>query len=117
MLEALKPARGLRSRPQARRTSLTHPIYAGAYAFGRTTSRISVVDGRKRVRRGVHRPMDEWDVARRTIGHLDNRQPGVPGPPRPLQLDGARGKIDGKAIQAQRAVAIVALALPPQDHL
>jgi DNA invertase Pin-like site-specific DNA recombinase len=37
---------------------LTNPIYAGAYAFGRTTSRISVVDGRKRVRRGVHRPMD-----------------------------------------------------------
>src|SRR5499427_4633292 len=33
-----------------------------AYAFGRTTSRISVVDGRKHVRRGVHRPMDEWDV-------------------------------------------------------
>jgi hypothetical protein len=29
---------------------LTNPIYAGAYAFGRTTSRISVVDGRKRVR-------------------------------------------------------------------
>src|SRR5262245_47343226 len=41
---------------------LTNPIYAGAYAFGRTTSRVSVVDGRKRVRRGVHRPMDEWDV-------------------------------------------------------
>jgi DNA invertase Pin-like site-specific DNA recombinase len=41
---------------------LTNPIYAGAYAFGRTTSRISVVDGRKHVRRGVHRPMDEWDV-------------------------------------------------------
>jgi DNA invertase Pin-like site-specific DNA recombinase len=41
---------------------LTNPIYAGAYAFGRTTSRISVVDGRKRVRRGVHRPIDEWDV-------------------------------------------------------
>jgi DNA invertase Pin-like site-specific DNA recombinase len=41
---------------------LTNPIYAGAYAFGRTTSRISVVDGRKRVRRGVHRPMAEWDV-------------------------------------------------------
>ncbi len=41
---------------------LTNPIYAGAYAFGRTTSRISVVDGRKRIRRGVHRPMDEWDV-------------------------------------------------------
>jgi DNA invertase Pin-like site-specific DNA recombinase len=41
---------------------LTNPIYAGAYAFGRTTSRVSVVDGRKRVRRGVHRPMAEWDV-------------------------------------------------------
>lgn len=41
---------------------LTNPIYAGVYAFGRTTSRISVVDGRKRVRRGVHRPMAEWDV-------------------------------------------------------
>ena len=41
---------------------LTNPIYAGAYAFGRTTSRISVVDGRKRVRRGVHKPMAEWDV-------------------------------------------------------
>jgi DNA invertase Pin-like site-specific DNA recombinase len=41
---------------------LTNPIYAGAYAFGRTTSRISVVDGRKRVRRGVQRPMDQWDV-------------------------------------------------------
>ncbi|HKD26221.1 MAG TPA: recombinase family protein, partial [Xanthobacteraceae bacterium] len=42
--------------------TLTNPIYAGAYAFGRTTSLISVVDGRKRIRRGVHRPMDKWDV-------------------------------------------------------
>jgi DNA invertase Pin-like site-specific DNA recombinase len=41
---------------------LTNPIYAGAYAFGRTTSRVSVENGRKRVRRGVHRPMIEWDV-------------------------------------------------------
>ncbi len=41
---------------------LTNPIYAGAYTFGRTTSRVSVVDGRKRIRRGVHRPMTEWDV-------------------------------------------------------
>ena len=41
---------------------LTNPIYAGAYAFGRTTSRVSVVDGRKRIRRGVHRPMADWDV-------------------------------------------------------
>src|ERR1700680_995130 len=41
---------------------LTNPIYAGAYAFGRTTSKISVEGGRKHVRRGVHRPMAEWDV-------------------------------------------------------
>jgi DNA invertase Pin-like site-specific DNA recombinase len=41
---------------------LTNPIYAGAYVFGRTTSRVSVEKGRKRIRRGVHRPMAEWDV-------------------------------------------------------
>jgi DNA invertase Pin-like site-specific DNA recombinase len=41
---------------------LTNPVYAGAYAFGRTTSRVSVENGRKRVRRGVYRPMAEWDV-------------------------------------------------------
>ena len=41
---------------------LTNPIYAGAYAFGRTGSRVSVVEGRKRIRRGVHKPMTEWDV-------------------------------------------------------
>src|SRR5262245_15499742 len=41
---------------------VTNPTYAGAYAFGRTTSRVSVENGRKRVRRGVHRPMTEWDV-------------------------------------------------------
>jgi len=41
---------------------LTNPIYAGAYAFGRTTSKVSIEKGRKRVRRGVHRPMAEWDV-------------------------------------------------------
>ena len=31
---------------------LTNPIYAGTYAFGRTTSKISIEQGRKRVRRG-----------------------------------------------------------------
>src|ERR1700721_996409 len=41
---------------------LTTPISAGAYAFGRTTSRVSVKGGRKHVRRGVRRPMGEWDV-------------------------------------------------------
>jgi DNA invertase Pin-like site-specific DNA recombinase len=41
---------------------LTNPIYAGAYAFGRTTSRVRIENGRKHIRRGVHRPMAEWDV-------------------------------------------------------
>lgn len=34
---------------------LTNPIYAGAYAFGRTTSRVSVEGGRKHIRRGVQK--------------------------------------------------------------
>ena len=41
---------------------LTNPVYAGAYAFGRTTSKVSVEDGRKRVKRGLRRPQTEWDV-------------------------------------------------------
>ena len=34
---------------------LTNPVYAGAYAFGRTTSKVNV-EGRKRVRCGVSMP-------------------------------------------------------------
>ena len=41
---------------------LTNPVYAGAYAFGRTTSKVIIEDGRKRVRRGLRRPLTEWDV-------------------------------------------------------
>jgi DNA invertase Pin-like site-specific DNA recombinase len=41
---------------------LTNPVYAGAYCFGRTMSKASVEAGRKRVRRGVRRPLAEWDV-------------------------------------------------------
>jgi DNA invertase Pin-like site-specific DNA recombinase len=41
---------------------LTNPVYAGAYAFGRTMSKVSVEDGRKRVKRGLRRPQTEWDV-------------------------------------------------------
>jgi DNA invertase Pin-like site-specific DNA recombinase len=41
---------------------LTNPVYAGAYAFGRTMSKVSIEEGRKRVRRGVRRPLAEWDV-------------------------------------------------------
>ncbi|MER9445758.1 recombinase family protein [Mesorhizobium sp. M0340] len=41
---------------------LTNPVYAGAYAFGRTTSKVIIEEGRKRVRRGLRRPQTEWDV-------------------------------------------------------
>jgi DNA invertase Pin-like site-specific DNA recombinase len=41
---------------------ITNPVYAGAYAFGRTTSKVIVADGRKRVRRGLRRPVADWDV-------------------------------------------------------
>jgi DNA invertase Pin-like site-specific DNA recombinase len=41
---------------------LTNPVYAGAYAFGRTTSKVIIEDGRKRVQRGLRRSRAEWDV-------------------------------------------------------
>lgn len=44
------------------RALLTNPIYGGAYAFGRTTSRVTLENGRKRISRGHRRDRDEWDV-------------------------------------------------------
>src|SRR6201993_868392 len=41
---------------------LTNPVYAGAYAFGRTMSKVSVENGRKRVKRGLRRPLADWAV-------------------------------------------------------
>jgi excisionase family DNA binding protein len=41
---------------------LTNPIYGGAYAFGRTESRMTVENGRKRVVRGHRRDRADWDV-------------------------------------------------------
>lgn len=41
---------------------LTNPIYAGAYAFGRTGSRVTIEAGRKRVVRGVRKDRSAWDV-------------------------------------------------------
>ena len=41
---------------------LTNPTYGGAYAFGRTASRVTVENGRKRVSRGHRRDQEEWDV-------------------------------------------------------
>lgn len=39
---------------------LQNPCYAGAYAFGRTTARIRVVDGKARKTAGHHRDQREW---------------------------------------------------------
>ncbi len=41
---------------------LTNPVYAGAYAFGRTGSQICVEAGRKLVRRSIRRKQDTWEV-------------------------------------------------------
>ncbi len=41
---------------------LTNPIYAGAYVFGRTGSRITIENGRKRVVRGFRKPREDWEV-------------------------------------------------------
>jgi len=41
---------------------LNNPIYAGGYAFGRTSSRTSIVDERAHVTRGHHKPRSEWTV-------------------------------------------------------
>lgn len=41
---------------------LTNPLYAGAYAFGRTEDRTRVVDGKARKTRGHEKPRDRWTV-------------------------------------------------------
>lgn len=41
---------------------LTNPVYAGAYAFGRTETRIRLEAGRKRTVRGHRRPQEDWQV-------------------------------------------------------
>src|SRR4051794_18562032 len=41
---------------------LTNPVYGGAYAFGRTGSRVTVQDGRKRVTSGYRRARADWEV-------------------------------------------------------
>jgi hypothetical protein len=41
---------------------LVNPTYAGAYAFGKTASRVQLQNGRKRVRHGYWRPRPEWEV-------------------------------------------------------
>ena len=44
---------------------LQNPIYAGAYAFGRTSQRTKAVEGRARTTSGHRKPMSSWSVLRR----------------------------------------------------
>jgi len=41
---------------------LTNPVYAGAYAFGRTGSRMTIENGRKRILRGRRKDRSDWAV-------------------------------------------------------
>ena len=41
---------------------LKHPIYAGAYVFGRRGNRTQIVEGRARKTSGHHKPMKAWSV-------------------------------------------------------
>jgi DNA invertase Pin-like site-specific DNA recombinase len=41
---------------------LTNPVYAGAYAFGRTGSRMTIENGRKRLLRGRRKHRSDWAV-------------------------------------------------------
>lgn len=41
---------------------LTNPVYAGAYAFGRRTARVTIENGHKRVVRSMQRDRQSWEV-------------------------------------------------------
>ena len=41
---------------------LRHPIYAGAYVFGRTANRTMIINGRAKKTTGHQKPMPEWSV-------------------------------------------------------
>jgi DNA invertase Pin-like site-specific DNA recombinase len=41
---------------------LTNPVYAGAYVFGRTGSRVTIENGRKRILRGYRKNRPDWAV-------------------------------------------------------
>ena len=41
---------------------LRHPVYAGAYVFGRTANRTMIINGRAKKTTGHQKPMPEWSV-------------------------------------------------------
>lgn len=55
------------------RSILTSPLYAGAYAYGRTESRTQIIEGRPRKSEGHKKPREQWTVLLRDhhAGYLD----------------------------------------------
>jgi DNA invertase Pin-like site-specific DNA recombinase len=41
---------------------LRHPVYAGAYVFGRTSNRITIINGQAKKTTGHQKPLPEWSV-------------------------------------------------------
>ena len=41
---------------------LNNPVYAGAYAYGRTKTEVTFKDGRKRLKKGIRKEPKDWDV-------------------------------------------------------
>jgi DNA invertase Pin-like site-specific DNA recombinase len=44
------------------RCILANPVYAGAYAFGKTETRVSITNGHARKSSGHHKPREQWKV-------------------------------------------------------
>ena len=99
---------------------LTNPVYAGAYAFGRTTSKVSVEDGRKRVQARTAAPTGGMGRAAqgsaRGLHHLERVREEPAGDCRQCDRQRQRhGQRSGAArgVASRRASAL--WPLRPQD--
>lgn len=87
---------------------LTNPVYAGAYAFGRSRSRSGIRDGRKRVTRGHTVARDDWIVLKKANhpGYItwevyERNQRVISGNTTKYYPQGARGSVrNGEALLA-----------------
>ena len=41
---------------------IDNPIYAGAYAYGRTKTEVTYQDGRKQLKKGIRKAQKDWDI-------------------------------------------------------
>ena len=87
---------------------LTNPVYAGAYAYGRSRSRAGIRDGRKHVTRGHPVARDDWMVLKKashpgyiTWEDYERNQRVISGNTTKYYPDGARGSVrNGEALLA-----------------